>query len=304
MQSAQELLEISRETRKVGTSKKIMFLGVDGFDVYNITAPFELDGRKIIAGRVEKRDSEASFIAFFEEVDSVTYKRIEGATELKLQDPFITFIDDKLILGGVETFPNPADATKLSWRTNFYIVHTLTEISLLFTGPNGMKDLRLKQLQNGEIIVLTRPQGEKGGRGKIGHLRIHSLEELTTERIEAAPLLNGNFIGEDWGGANEIYELETGEIAVLGHIASFDEENNRHYYPLVFWLENDTICQPEIIAERSDFIDSPAKRADLVDVVFSGGLVFQDEHVILYAGISDASAQYIELINPFKKVGI
>ncbi|WP_088839345.1 DUF1861 family protein [Listeria sp. ILCC792] len=304
MQSARELLEVSRKTKKVGDSKKITFLGVDGFDVYNITAPFQLEGCKMIAGRVEKRDSEASFIAFFEEIDLTTYKRIQGATELELQDPFMTFIDGELILGGVETFPSPEDATKLSWRTNFYSVKALNEMTLFFSGPNGMKDLRLKQLHNGEIMVLTRPQGEKGGRGKIGQLRIRSLDELTIARIEAAPLLNGNFSNEDWGGANEIYELETGEIAVLGHIAFFDEENNRHYYPLVFWLEDDTICRPKIIAERSDFIESPAKRADLVDVVFSGGLVFQNENAILYAGISDASAQYLELDNPFKKVGI
>ncbi|EMG27806.1 hypothetical protein X560_2146 [Listeria fleischmannii 1991] len=304
MLSARELLKVSRERKKVGSSKKITFNGVEDFDVYNITAPFQFDGQKLIAGRVEKRENESSFVAFFKEVNAFTYERIESATELQLQDPFVTFIDGKLILGGVETFPNPDDDTKLSWRTNFYVVHQLNEVELIFTGPNGMKDLRLKQLRNGEIIVLTRPQGDKGGRGKIGYLKIRSLGDLTIDKIESAPLLQGNFNDADWGGANEIYELENGEIAVLGHIAFFDEENNRHYYPLVFWLEDDTISRPKIIAERADFLDSPAKRADLIDVVFSGGLVLGPSKAILYAGISDASAQYLELDNPFKKVGI
>ncbi|MBC1417697.1 DUF1861 family protein [Listeria fleischmannii] len=304
MLSAGELLKESRETKKVGSSKKIIFNGVEGFDVYNITAPFQFDGQKLIAGRVEKRESESSFVAFFKEVNAFTYERIEGATELQLQDPFVTFIDEKLILGGVETFANPDDYTKLSWRTNFYVMHQLNEVEPIFTGPNGMKDLRLKQLRNGEIIVLTRPQGDKGGRGKIGYLKIRSLGDLTIDKIEAAPLLKGNFSDTDWGGANEIYELENGEVTVLGHIAFFDEENNRHYYPLVFWLEDDTISRPKIIAERADFLDSPAKRADLIDVVFSGGLIMGPSKAILYAGISDASAQYLELDNPFKKVGI
>jgi hypothetical protein len=304
MLSARELLKESRETKKVGSSKKIIFNGVEGFDVYNITAPFQFDGQKLIAGRVEKRESESSFVAFFKEVNAFTYERIEGATELQLQDPFVTFIDEKLILGGVETFANPDDHTKLSWRTNLYVVHQLNEVEHIITGPNGMKDLRLKQLRNGEIIVLTRPQGEKGGRGKIGYLKIRSLGDLTIDKIEAAPLLKGNFSDTDWGGANEIYELENGEVTVLGHIAFFDEENNRHYYPLVFWLEDDTISRPKIIAERADFLDSPAKRADLIDVVFSGGLIMGPSKAILYAGISDASAQYLELDNPFKKVGI
>ena len=34
---------------------KLHFPGEDGFDVYNITAPFESSGRRVIAGRVERR---------------------------------------------------------------------------------------------------------------------------------------------------------------------------------------------------------------------------------------------------------
>ena len=42
------------------------------------------------------------------------------------------------------------------------------------------------------------------------------------------------------------------------------------------------------------------KRPDLEDVVFSGGLHIYEDHIVLYAGISDAGAQKIKLENPFR----
>ena len=93
-----------------------------------------------------------------------------------------------------------------------------------------MKDLRLVELQDGSIGVFTRPQGEKGGRGKIGFTRVASLEELSIDQINKAPLLEGQFVDEEWGGCNEIHLLPNGILGVLGHIACFDEQGDRHYY--------------------------------------------------------------------------
>ena len=44
--------------------KRLKFTSVGDRDVYNITAPFDVDGEKVIAARVEKRDSEFSNIMF------------------------------------------------------------------------------------------------------------------------------------------------------------------------------------------------------------------------------------------------
>lgn len=120
--------------------------------------------------------------------------------------------------------------------------------------------------------------------------------------MEQAPLLEGQFIDEQWGGANEPHLLANGLVGVLGHIASFDEEGNRHYYPMVFALNPETgdISDIELIATRSHFLPGPAKRPDLIDVVFSGGLVRKaDGTADMYAGISDAEAQKITIIDPF-----
>ena len=82
----------------------------------------------------------------------------------------------------------------------------------------------------------------------------------------------------------------------------FDEENNRHYYAMAFELDltNFAMKNAKIIAERKDFAAGPAKRPDLVDVVFSGGIVMKDQKAVIYAGISDAGAQKLEIENPFR----
>ncbi|WP_424768716.1 MTP-1 family protein [Paenibacillus sp. sgz302251] len=282
---------------------KLLFKGVGDRDVYNISAPFEDDGEQVIAGRVESRDSEHSHIMFFVERNGEWIPR-EGMQELELQDPFYTRVGGEIVLGGVQVYPHPTNAGALAWRTVMYKGKRLRELELFFTGPNGMKDLRIAELHDGSIVILTRPQGEKGGRGKIGFMRLASLAELTIEKVEEAPLLNEQFIDAEWGGANEIHLLSNGLVGVLGHIASFDEAGDRHYYPMVFALNPFTgeYTDIEIIAIRDKFLPGESKRTDLVDVVFSGGLVRKkDGFADLYAGISDAEAHRMTIQDPFLK---
>lgn len=165
-----------------------------------------------------------------------------------------------------------------------------------------MKDLRLIELKDGTVGILTRPQGQKGGKGKIGWITISSLDELSVDIINNAPLLENQFIDEEWGGANEPHLLTNGLVGILGHIASFDDKGNRHYYPMVFALNPETsaFSKMKLIATRNQFLPGPSKRPDLVDVVFSGGLIRKsDGSADLYAGISDAEAQKITIMDPF-----
>ena len=293
-----DLLIKYRENKNVINPQILVFTGVPSKDVYNITAPFHIDNREVIAGRVESRDSEKSEIKLFEKKTDTEWSLIEESITLELQDPFYTIIDGKIILGGVEVEFISRD--RVEWKTVFYELSSISDAKRLFEGPVGMKDLRLKQLENGQILVLTRPQGNKGGRGKIGYTIINSFEELSITQIESAPLLKKQFNDDEWGGANEIYELD-GKVFVLGHIANFDSTGDRHYYAMAFELDmvSGTLVNPKIICERSDFLEGPSKRPDLVDVVFSGGLLLLDKKAVLFAGISDAGAQRIELVNPF-----
>ena len=112
------------------------------------------------------------------------------------------------------------------------------------------------------------------------------------------------FYPEEWGGANEAHLLSNGLVGVLGHIACFDDEMNKHYYPMVFAFDpgSKTASGMEIIAIRKNFPEGPAKLPSLIDVLFSGGLVRRgDGTAELYVGVSDAEAHRIVIPDPFDK---
>lgn len=282
--------------------ERLTFAGVGERDVYNITAPFIDRGEAVIAGRVERRDSEHSEVVFFHESGGV-WKPRQGDPVLALQDPFYSRIHGQLVVGGVEIFPHPARPGQLGWRTRFYRGSEVRDLKPFAVGPDGMKDIRLVELANGRVGVFTRPQGEIGGRGTIGYTQIDSLDELNADVINGAELLE-QFYPEEWGGANEAHLLANGLVGVLGHIARFDEAMNKHYYPMVFAFdpETKTPSAMEIIAVRDDFPPGPAKLPSLVDVLFSGGIIRKGDGVAeLYVGVSDAEAHRIVIPDPFDK---
>ncbi|MGB6127983.1 MAG: DUF1861 family protein [Psychrilyobacter sp.] len=292
-----------KNSEKVFKTDKIRFENVDGRDVYNITAPFKSAGKIVIAGRVEGRKTEYADVVFFEEKDEKWYP-IEGACTFKLQDPFFTKIGGELILGGVEIYPDPDNTKALAWRTIYYRGADIFSLEKFAKGPNRMKDLRLVELANGKIGIFTRPQGKKGGRGSIGYIEMEKLDDLTDRLVNSAPLFD-HFYTEEWGGGNEVHLLKNGKLGVLSHVAYFDaDEIVRHYYPTVFCFDPKTkeYTEMELIGYRDLFKPGVAKRYDLEDVVFSGGLVRKPNgKAVLYAGIGDAEAHWIEIDDPFIK---
>lgn len=299
-QSCRSLLEEFKQKSQKREGRKLQFTGVGDRDVYNITAPFLDQDELVIAGRVEARDTEESNVYFFVEKDGVWSPR-SGAPVFRLQDPFVTRIGDELIFGGVETFPHPSVPGSLGWRTNFYRGTTIAALKEFASGPDGMKDLRLVELDSGKIGIFTRPQGEMGGRGTIGFTVVETLEHLTLSAIHNAPLLE-QFMPDEWGGVNEVHPLGNGLLGVLGHIACFDHEGARHYYPMVFCLDPDNLetSPMRVIATRANFPDGPSKRQGLEDVVFSGGLRrLSNGRGRFYAGISDVEAHYLDIPDPF-----
>ena len=254
----------------------------------------------VIAGRVEKRDSEKSRVSFFEERDGAWHP-IPGAPCFRLQDPFFTFIGGELVFGGVETFEVDQ---RLQWHTVFLRGPDIFSLVPFFEGPRGMKDIRLTQLPDGRLGVFTRPQGVVGGRGTIGYTEADSLDGLSIELLDKAPLLENMFHPMDWGGANETTPLPNGEIGVLSHVAYFENDDSngeRRYYASSFIFDPNSrrFRDFKIIASRDRFTAGPAKRPDLVDVVFSSGLVLTDGRATLYAGVSDVEAHWLEIEDPF-----
>ncbi|RYL86662.1 DUF1861 family protein [Sporolactobacillus sp. THM19-2] len=298
-----ELLREFQRREQPYIAEKMVFKGIGDKDVYNITAPFEDDNETVIGGRVESRDDEYSQVYFFINKDGFWVPK-NGAPVFNLQDPFITRIAGELVFGGVEISSHPELEKTFQWKTIFYRGEKLSSLKKFAESPMGMKDIRLIELQDGSVGVLTRHQGRKGGRGKIGFTTIKSLDDLTVDVIESAPLLDKQFTHDEWGGANEAHLLSNGLLGILGHIACFDNERNRHYYPMIFALNPETreCSDISLIATRSNFLKGPAKRHDLNDVVFSGGLIrAQDGTATFFAGTSDAEAQKIKMKDPFIK---
>lgn len=292
------LLEAYRDRRPpVEGNETLKFRGTGGADVYNISSPLPIEGRTIVAGRVEGRETEFSQVWFFERGND--WVPVSDAPRLDLQDPFWTQVGTELVVGGVAV-SSDASGHITGWKTVLFRGRSLSELTRFFEGPPGMKDLRLCPTADGRIGVFTRPQGVKGGRGKIGFTTVDSLDELTVKVLEEAPLLD-QFEDDEWGGANQVHLLPDGRLGVLGHIARFSEGTVRHYYPMAFTLDPRTgsFSPMTLLLERSRLREGPAKRPDLVDVLFPGGLVRRDGKAVLYLGVGDAEAQIAVIDDPF-----
>jgi len=284
-------------------ARKITFTGAEGLDVYNISVPFQCKGKTYIAGRVEPRVTEWSAVRFFERTGPDTYAAALPDTVFEaFQDPFATFIQGEMVLGGVQVISDPLDPKRIvSWHTCFYKGPSPWELKLFAIGPSHMKDIRLCGLKDGRVAVFTRPQGRKGGLGKIGFMIFDSLEAVNGEEMLNAEISQTHFLPEEWGGANDVHVLKNGLLGVAGHIARRDSEG-LHYHPMCFALDPKTGKHSPltILARRADFPDGPAKRPDIRDVLFTAGLIrHPDGSATLYTGVSDCEACRAEIDDPF-----
>lgn len=302
MQSTKMLLEkLHEENKNIYAVDLLLFNGTKGYDVYNVTKVFPFRGLNMIAGRVEGRDSELSSIELF-------YESGDGFNPIgncppfhEHQDPCITPIKDRLILGGVR-HPVRMEDGSTGYYMQFYAIDSEFHRSPLFRGPDGMKDIRLIELPGGEIGIFTRPQGKQGGRGRIGFFTASNLNQVTPEAIETAQIWEDQFFPDEWGGVNQALILGNGKIGILGHIANFDTLGNRHYYPISFMYDpvSGKHGPMKILIERSMLPEGPEKRTDLKDVVFPGGIIRKEKgRADLYMGVSDAFSLRAEIDDPF-----
>lgn len=294
--------------------KRLDFKGVDK-DVYNITSPFEINGMQYIAGRVESRESETDSKVMFFLKSGDRWFLDEKAPVFDLQDPFISFVDDEIIFGGVEI---KLEMESSVYRTIFFRGKTIYSLKKFAEGPYGMKDIRLILLPS-EISVeisselnsklpgvgiFTRPQGKIGGRGRIGFMKIDAIDDfdkLKGEDYYSARLLEDFFMEEEWLGVNAIYKLKNGKLGILGQIACFTG-NQKNYYPIVFVFDHKThgFSNMKIIATRNELPEGKAKIPELKNVLFPGGLIrLSDGTATLYVGAGDAEAYKITIKDPF-----
>lgn len=310
--------------QRVYESAKLTFEGVDGYDVYNCSIPFTWNGKEYIYGRVEKRNEWArSLVKLFEKTGKDTYSLVKESMIYQLEDPYISMIHGELVLGG--THVRKRSGAVDTFYGYFYRGTDLEDMYYFTTGPDFMKDIRLVELADGRIGVFSRPRNDEilkkyGSAAMIGFDIINDLKELTDDVIFNATPIEGIFDKGEWGGCNQAYLLENGNIGVIGHqsytqLINGAEKAERKsvtdpgsdnelavYLNIAFEFNPETfeVTPSKVIGTRSCYPDGPAKVPNLVDCTFTSGIVVrEDGKVDLYGGIGDVGEGRIVIDYPF-----
>ena len=140
---------------------------------------------------------------------------------------------------------------------------------------------------------------------KIGFDIANSISDVNAEFIENAPLLDGQFLLEEWGGCNQAYNLKNNLIGVIGHKAwgeMIDGVHMLHYYSIAFALDpfSRDYTPLKTICTRNAFPESETKNERTRDVTFTSGIVRLENGICeLYTGLSDCEVGKIIIDDPF-----
>lgn len=306
----QKVLFEQQRAEKVYESRQLVFHGVEGFDVYNCSIPFQWEGKTYMYSRVEHREEWArSWVRLFEQTGPDEYSLVPQHMIYQLEDPFISIVQGELVLGGTHVRMRSGEID--TYYGYFYRGAQINNLRYFTTGPEHMKDIRLLELKDGRIGVFSRPNNPEirekyGSAAMIGFAIIDSLDQLTDEVVLNARPIEGIFDTGEWGGCNQPILLENGSIGVIGH-QSFTQtvENGTDlavYVNTAFEFDPHTFTATgnKIIATRSCYPDFPAKKPQLVDCTFTSGIVMRDDgKVDLYGGMGDAAEGRIVVDYPF-----
>ncbi|MEK6553974.1 MAG: DUF1861 family protein [Bdellovibrionota bacterium] len=299
------------ENSPVISAEKLKFINVGGKDVYNISAEFntKMNGQdiRVLMGRVEARDDEKnSEVWFFTETATRgVFEPVEGAPKYDMQDPFFFFYKGELVIGGVQVYEVPGQKNltydTVFFRDNGQGIASLTEFT---RGPAKMKDIRGFEMEDGRLFIVARPQNEDpklGGRGKNSFIIVNNLDGLTADAVNRAKIMQKQVRNKQWIGTNQIQSYK-GKMVMLSHVAYYKHQeinDDRGYYVALYTMENP---QPRIILIREmlpNGLFGESKRPDLVDVLFAGGFIINDDDTLtIYVGAGDAEAYRVTIKMP------
>ncbi len=309
-----EKRELFEKEKQIYESSILKFHGVDGFDVYNSSIPFQWKGKRYIYGRVEKREDWArSWARLFEETGKDEWTLVPDSMIYQLEDPYIAILHDELVLGGTHVRMKQGKVD--TYYGYFYRGTDLQDLVYYTTGPDYMKDIRLVELDDQRIGVFSRPRNEQiralhGSESIIGFACINDIGELNAEVINGATKIDGLFEKDEWGGCNQCYLLDSGRIGVIGHISykkpDTDGKDILVYMNLsfVYDMEKHQALDVKIIGTRDCYPQGPSKLPSLTDCAFTSGIVMrEDGKVDLYSGIGDTQVGRIVIDYPFEGYG-
>lgn len=248
-----------------------------------------------------------------------------------VEDPFITWIGGEVVLGGVVIDFSGAvlvdEPIAITDPARFDYSRSTTTVTVMFwRGPSlgelepfttirGMREVRLVELNDGSVLVATRPQGGAAGLGMIGITRIPSLDDLTQEAADGAQLLADLVAPDVKVGPNEMYLLPgkaraDDEVGMVAHTAYRETDGQLHYFATAFRILNPYTCDAEgaahtrmrVLATRADWpAEGKVKRPTLEDVVFPSGVTRDREGTLLWAGLSDGEIGTLRIADPFAR---
>jgi hypothetical protein len=134
---------------------------------------------------------------------------------------------------------------------------------------------------------------------------------LTAEVIENAPVIDGLFEKDEWGGCNQCYLLSSGMIGVIGHkcypIKNSDGSLAQQVYVnIAFALDASTrqASNVHIIGTRSCYPVGPSKQPHLTDCAFTSGIELRkDGKADCFSGLGDCEEGRIVIDYPFSENG-
>lgn len=276
---------------------------------YNPSSPFKLSDE---AGspeyqffRVEPIGCEDSYAAPYK-LENGIYQPVHQLERLRLEDPSVVRIQGKNILIGAEVWPDrtPENPHGTNYCNVFYeIIGNFEEYKPIGRGPSRMKGIKLIDLGEDGIGVMSRPHIDEKKRGVLAFQVINNCDDLNPEK-----LLNGNIITNqvpdgNWVGVNEMYLLPNGKIGVLGHVAYEDRILGKQYAAMVFQYDWRThLATPiKVIATADDFPESESKTSAHNGVIYPCSLKFDFNapFATLLASLRDARYAGKRIFNPW-----
>ena len=301
--------DFTRNT-KIYNKALLRFEGMEGWDVYNCSIPFEWNGRSYIFGRVERRKDFANSTTWlFKKVKKDIYRPVPNSAILPLEDPFIQVIHGELILGGTHVRKSQGEIDEL--RAYFYRGTSPEWMTHFTCGPANMKDVRLVELEDGRIGVFSRPRNEEieakyGSGAMVGFAVIDKIDQLNAEVIENARYIDGLFGKGEWGGCNQCYLLKDGRIGVIGHRSyrqlDSDGTELQVYVNISFVFDYNTftVSDIKIIGDKPSYPETDYMLDYLKDCAFTSGIVMlENGKADLYSGLGDVAEGRITIDAPF-----
>ena len=307
--NARELREEFHRRKHVYGGALLTFSGMNGYDVYNCSIPFEWEGKRYLFGRVERREDFANSVTFlFEETERDHYSPVEGAVVYPIEDPHVALIGDEIILGGTHVRKRRNQIDTLYGY--YYRGRDLRFLSHFTCGPANMKDIRLVELQDGRVGVFTRPRGKRiteiyGSEAVVGFAILNSINELDDTIVDKARVIDGLFAEGEWGGCNQCYLLKDGRIGVIGHRCykqPTPEVVLQTYVNIAFIFDPFafTISDMQVIGDKQSYPPTPHMLPYLADCAFTSGIEMRpDGKADLYSGLGDVAQGRIVIDAPF-----